>query len=154
MVEINENLIKNILNKFAVPKEFILFEGDKLLENKGDFQWVTSFYNLKETINNKYPLQKGFKREVKLAVEATDNLTGNDFYLKFFKDNSTYWKEYNFIPFWGGLDPSYRGLRIVDFDYENLPEGHMNVYGTPDWAATGQSVRIYRVYFLIIDTLI
>ena len=129
--------------------EFVLWEGDKEVTMNGSWQYLGEYYWLKQKIESKFPVDDGFKRKMKLCIESTDNLqSGMSEYIKL-AQGSSYSKEYLFPNVSGGVSEGIRTFQWLDFDYDNLPSGHITFSATPSFSATGRTMRIYRIYLLI-----
>ena len=154
-VNSNKNNLKNIVDSILSNPigEFVLWEGEKEIIENGDWQYLGEYYWLKQKIESKFPIDDGFKRKMKLCIESTDNLQSGMFeYIKL-TQGATYSKEYLFPNVHGGVSDGIRTFQWLDFDYDNLPNGHISIEITPSFEAGGSTIRIYKLYLLIYDTI-
>ena len=149
--KILKDIISNILSNPI--GEFIIWEGNKEITSNGTWQQIATYYSLKETVIAKFPLKDKFTRKYKLCLEVTDNIggVGNYEYIKFSQES--YSKEYMYPNIWGSSEDGYRAFKMQDFDFDGLPNGTITIYATPAFLASGSTMRIYKLYLLIYDTI-
>ena len=143
------NIIDSVLDRPV--GEMTLWEGEKLITDTGAFQWLITYYYLKDAVFLKFPIKNGFKRKAKLIMESTDNMTSNFTYVKFKVDS--YEKDYAFNHTWGGTDNMFKSIKIIEFDLDSLPSGHTQILITPPIGMSDAKVFIYRLYLLLYDVL-
>lgn len=154
-VNYKKNNLKNIVDSILSNPigEFVLWEGEKEIIENGNWQFIAMHYSLKEAINSKFPIKDGYNRNFKLCMESTDNIgiTNGYKYVKF--SQNSYTKEYLFTNIWGDITSGVKAFQSLDFDYNNLPNGHISIEITPSFEAGGSTIRIYKLYLLIYDTI-
>lgn len=148
--KILKDIISNILSNPI--GEFVIWEGEKEIVENGTWHYLGQYYWLKESVNIKFPLKNGFKRLYKICLESSDNIISDEYkYLRF--SQNSYSKEYLFPTVWGETETGIRTISILDFDYDNLPNGHITINATPSFETNGTIMRIYKLYLLIYDTI-
>lgn len=153
-VNYKRNNLKSIVDSILSNPigEFILWEGEKEVIENDTWHYLGEYYWLKAKINLKFPIKQGFNRIFRICLESTDNISsGNYTYIKLSQNN--YSKEYLFGNVQGATNSGVRTIQIMNFDYDGLPDGHITFHITPSFATNGSTMRIYKLYLLIYDTI-
>lgn len=135
--------------------EFTIWQGNFLKTGNDTWSNLGVFYGMKEAILYRYPLKTGYTRKVKIVLDETDNKSSGGIYVRLTNTpfSGSFTREYIFGVTWGSTTDGVRNHKYLDFNFDELPNGHMQIDITPDFATDG-TIRIYRVYFIIYDEII
>lgn len=154
-LKIGETLVYPVIDPTLLKQvpvgEFIIWEGNRLVENNGQFHHLGTFYFTNEHLNKKFPEVRGFRKKYQMELTYTDNKPGTGYvYIHLSNNNDTWSYDLLFDPTWGGIDDNVRRTHIINIPkiiFDNLTSW-WKIYGTPDWA-TGGAVRYYKISILV-----
>ena len=146
--------LNNILNKIIEKQNttpigyFTIWQGNSLIN--ADSIKVGTFYSLKNSIENRFPLKSGYVRKAKICMDESDNKNSGiiTLTLKYLANSKSY--NYNFPITWGSTEDHIMTTKTLDFNYNSLADGHVEIFINN---LSNFHIRLYKIYLIIYDEL-